>query len=83
MPKPCSLDLRLTGVRNNAYKFGSMYADQADPSADKPVTRGDPRVTWVGRFILKTSLDELPQLFNVIFGGNLSLVGPRPHAMNS
>ena len=44
------------------------------------MTRDDPRVTRVGRFIRKTSIDELPQLFNVVFKGNLSLVGPRPHA---
>ena len=65
------------------HKFRSLYADQADPAADKPVTRDDPRVTRVGRFIRKTSLDELPQLFNVVFSGNLSLIGPRPHAMHS
>jgi Undecaprenyl-phosphate glucose phosphotransferase len=65
------------------YKFRSMYADQADPAAEKSVTRGDPRVTRVGRFIRKSSLDELPQLFNVVFGGTLSLVGPRPHPMRS
>ena len=47
------------------------------------VTRGSSRVTRVGRFIRKTSLDELPQLFNVVFTGNLSLVGPRPHAINA
>jgi Undecaprenyl-phosphate glucose phosphotransferase len=63
------------------YKFRSLFIDQADPNADKQVTRGDPRVTRVGRFIRKTSLDELPQLFNVVFTGNLSLIGPRPHAL--
>ena len=63
------------------FKFRSMYADQTDANAAKLVTRGDARVTRVGRFIRKTSLDELPQLFNVVFKGNLSLVGPRPHAV--
>ena len=65
------------------FKFRSMRVDQLDATAAKLVTRDDPRVTRVGRFIRKSSLDELPQLFNVVFKGNLSLVGPRPHAVHA
>ena len=65
------------------YKFRSMYVDRLDPTAAQLVTRDDPRVTRVGRFIRKTSIDELPQLINVVFKGDLSLVGPRPHAIHA
>ncbi|MEO0636318.1 MAG: undecaprenyl-phosphate glucose phosphotransferase [Pseudomonadota bacterium] len=63
-------------------KFRSMYHEMADPDAKVYVTKGDPRVTKVGRFIRKTSIDELPQFFNVL-RGDLSLVGPRPHAVTA
>ncbi len=64
------------------FKFRSMYTDRSDATASMLVTKDDPRVTKVGRVIRKTSLDELPQLFNVILG-QLSLVGPRPHATHA
>lgn len=62
------------------YKFRSMYTEMSDPTARNAVVKNDPRVTRVGRFIRKTSIDELPQFFNALFG-SLSLVGPRPHAV--
>ena len=66
----------------DVYKFRSMFTDQSDPTARKAVTKKDPRVTRVGRFIRKTSIDELPQFFNALLG-SLSLVGPRPHAISA
>ncbi|WP_186728799.1 exopolysaccharide biosynthesis polyprenyl glycosylphosphotransferase [Sphingomonas panacisoli] len=64
------------------YKFRSMNLAQTDATGSVSASRNDQRVTRVGKFIRATSIDELPQLFNVLLG-NMSLVGPRPHATAS
>ncbi len=64
------------------WKFRSMYTELTDIDASRQTSRGDPRVTRVGRFIRATSIDELPQLFNVL-QGRMSIVGPRPHALKT
>ena len=61
------------------YKFRSMQHGKADLMANQQTTRNDPRITRVGRLIRKLSIDELPQILNVL-NGTMSLVGPRPHA---
>jgi putative colanic acid biosynthesis UDP-glucose lipid carrier transferase len=70
----------LDGQQILVYKFRSMSVTEDGEKTYKQVTANDARVTRFGAFLRKFSLDELPQLFNVL-GGTLSLVGPRPHAI--
>ncbi|WP_256203433.1 sugar transferase [Sphingopyxis sp. YR583] len=64
------------------FKFRSMRADSSDAAGTMSTGRDDQRITKVGRVIRRTSIDELPQLLNVI-RGDMSMVGPRPHALGS
>ena len=68
----------LNGEPIDVYKFRTMYAEAGDVTGVTQTVANDDRITPVGAFLRKTSVDELPQLLNVVLG-NMSLVGPRPH----
>jgi len=84
-PGPIFFRQRRVGFNGRIFevwKFRSMFVEKTDPHASVQTSRADPRVTRVGRLIRRSSIDELPQLFNVI-QGDMSIVGPRPHALST
>ena len=81
-PGPVLFRQRRTGFNGRdffVFKFRTMYHEHADYEVQRQVQEGDPRVTRVGAILRRTSLDELPQIFNVL-RGEMSFIGPRPHA---
>ncbi|MBV8590415.1 MAG: sugar transferase [Acetobacteraceae bacterium] len=81
-PGPVLFRQRRTGFLGEEFeilKFRTMHHHSADPGARQQTRREDPRITRIGALLRRTSVDELPQLFNVL-RGEMSLVGPRPHA---
>lgn len=84
-PGPVLFGQQRVGKNNRLFKvlkFRSMRSDCTDLHGDRSTGRGDDRVTRLGNFLRRTSLDELPQLINVL-KGDMSVVGPRPHALGS
>jgi polysaccharide biosynthesis protein PslA len=84
-PGPVFFRQQRLGYNNEVIevlKFRTMYTHLTDRDARRQTSRGDERVTPVGVFLRRSSLDELPQLLNVL-AGNMSLIGPRPHALQT
>ena len=84
-PGPVLFRQRRYGFNNQVIeilKFRTMRHDQCDPIGSRLTTRDDPRVTRLGRLLRRSSLDELPQLINVL-RGDMSIVGPRPHPIEA
>ncbi len=84
-PGPALFRQTRTGLDGRTFrmlKFRTMHHAAAEPDRCRQARRNDPRITRLGRWLRRTSFDELPQLFNVL-RGEMSIVGPRPHAAGS